>query len=1624
MIPLNRSQCHGLDLDRHLVLDAGAGTGKTTVMSVRYIEHILSEDQRASRLLPMGPREAHSGQGALRIPRNQQQELEEWGGLLPPECVAITFTVKAAAELKERIRSILASLASTLDGDPESRFDPRLRKPGFVEQLMSLLDSAPIGTIDSFLSRLVAPHLSLVSDVHASETMSEEDGPMLNDSAISLFWSLQSEFDALDAGMTGDILSMLQSRDRLALMMGGRKTAAIVINGLIGQTLFVEEAENAWFSHAGDDGLQTSMEMLRSLTPEADALIPAIRAAAHEWMDVIRGQSSALKLGEGLAEDSRIRAIDELLNIPVDAGNWSALLWLHHLLISMTSMAQYLSPSPVILPKGQPPKGAAATGWGAGIQAWGKVSASSRDAVKSAAENAAETIRNILSTPQGLRLRVVARSAALFDTSALRNPAPIGSKMNPRVISELPSSAPEDSPRMAGEMQVLQVEDMFRVLEAIRMIRSQMKRRSGIHDHSDMQRLAEDLLLSRCPDVCRTWYPRQMVDELDSMTDEPWSDVHIRRALLCETSEPKAVLDLEMRLALVKRLRRKYRAFIIDEFQDTNPQQWRLLARLWGRREAQPDDPEPPCGDWEPTICLVGDVKQSIYRFRQAQVSVMRNAIHQVRRINRDEATNETRIADLRPAERSRDTRPRGGGWKDSATFVTADSYESSDSKHQYSWWRYDLEDDGSISNSETTLARSEGHIDLSRNHRTDGGLLNTINSLCEDIFSPRHHGLEGDWYARAQTLVPHHHEKCGNLEWLLPIPVSQGDPGIDFENPLDAFTSPRAKSSHLENEMIAQRLHCLINGLGTQISSPQPEAEATWVHLPIIERVAAEDILVLLPTRTHLDDLMGRLEAWGVPATADKMGPLLKRPSVRALRNLVAVISDSKRRDFVVALARSTLLGWDDLRLTSALENIGDKNPLDALIEVANHDTERELLQRWQQHSRAGTVLEALQEAVDHSDLLLAHPEASARNEIEMFLDLVRDLRQRLGGDVSRINSHLEKLLALGKDGPAAKTPALGGCVRLMTIHASKGLQAKVVVIAGIFSAGIRSVSNTTRNHLIVTPELITGRAKPWRSGSLSEHGLWLLAESLLHAQSEAEVRRLLYVSMTRVKSHLILVGNPGTTTFSEGGMIQSKHKPGARRSMGTMFLDALRACAIRNEVEYSPWLLPNDNEQQMLGPGSPERTLFLNPASLRSDSGIGLEGMPRFTLYHHPDCFMTNEVGEQGLLPRIRMHESALISAVPEEPQAVVIRRRRVRFAPSAVDTASKCIRRHWLEDQMAWPSEPLLPHPITQFNTGLPDAATLGTLFHRLIEIGLANPAIEILSTTAIPSDWRNTSENRLLDNDVIKQVIGEYSNGEWDEKITTQRLRELATLLLDGELGSACKTGHYGEWKVEGLRTEMPFDLGLVSNSDLLLHTWTPHGPIPKAMLDAVITSLTGRIDLVLALGKEDGTGAYLVVDLKTRGCGNRFDPLNPEKGSPLQRIPNMGQEMTTPEEHLLSEHRMQLALYSLALESIEYSKLESERRQILPPALQVSANGRLIAGDEKSMKEDRHELMRLLTKMAEMKVLEVGEEAAPRLSGKEAEECNNCPHYQSQIRTCGPAGEQLGFIESDLAADND
>ena len=100
MVEFNNSQRLGLDLDRHIALDAGAGTGKTTVMAERYVQHLFAAEQRATHLTPPGPRTPMSGLGALRAPKRERTDLTAWQGLLPSEVVAITFTRKSAAELK------------------------------------------------------------------------------------------------------------------------------------------------------------------------------------------------------------------------------------------------------------------------------------------------------------------------------------------------------------------------------------------------------------------------------------------------------------------------------------------------------------------------------------------------------------------------------------------------------------------------------------------------------------------------------------------------------------------------------------------------------------------------------------------------------------------------------------------------------------------------------------------------------------------------------------------------------------------------------------------------------------------------------------------------------------------------------------------------------------------------------------------------------------------------------------------------------------------------------------------------------------------------------------------------------------------------------------------------------------------------------------------------------------------------------------------------------------------------------------------------------------------------------------------------------------------------------------
>lgn len=72
------------------------------------------------------------------------------------------------------------------------------------------------------------------------------------------------------------------------------------------------------------------------------------------------------------------------------------------------------------------------------------------------------------------------------------------------------------------------------------------------------------------------------------------------------------------------RLEARYHHVLVDEFQDTNPSQWRLIAQLiaaWGEGIGLAHG-----GPLQPSIFIVGDRKQSIYAFRDADARMLARA--------------------------------------------------------------------------------------------------------------------------------------------------------------------------------------------------------------------------------------------------------------------------------------------------------------------------------------------------------------------------------------------------------------------------------------------------------------------------------------------------------------------------------------------------------------------------------------------------------------------------------------------------------------------------------------------------------------------------------------------------------------------------------------------------------------------------------------------------------------------------------------------------------------------------------------------------------------------------------------------------------------------------------------
>lgn len=190
---LTPPQQQALDSTRHLSVTANAGSGKTTVLVERYVQLLLSSAAHVN------------------------------------EIVAITFTEKAASELKRRIADHICQRMHTAhDGHTRAR----------LEALREELSGAIISTIHSFCARILREY-PVEADVDAAFTVLDE-----MDKAGILQRAIREAFETILRGMHPDV-----RRDDLfeLLRTVGKSKALTIVHALATKRDLVER----WLSSGG-----------------------------------------------------------------------------------------------------------------------------------------------------------------------------------------------------------------------------------------------------------------------------------------------------------------------------------------------------------------------------------------------------------------------------------------------------------------------------------------------------------------------------------------------------------------------------------------------------------------------------------------------------------------------------------------------------------------------------------------------------------------------------------------------------------------------------------------------------------------------------------------------------------------------------------------------------------------------------------------------------------------------------------------------------------------------------------------------------------------------------------------------------------------------------------------------------------------------------------------------------------------------------------------------------------------------------------------------------------------------------------------------------------------------------
>jgi len=283
-------------------------------------------------------------------------------------------------------------------------------------------------------------------------------------------------------------------------------------------------------------------------------------------------------------------------------------------------------------------------------------------------------------------------------------------------------------------------------------------------------------------------------------------------------------------------------------------------------------------------------------------------------------------------------------------------------------------------------------------------------------------------------------------------------------------------------------------------------------------------DICIIMPTRNRLPFLERALDDANVPYRVESESFVLGTQDVRELLSCLRAIDSPADQVALVAALRSTAFSCSDVELVEFLDKgghldytdpgSGDGPVRDALHVLANYSRDR----TWMPMDK---LIETFirDRCLEESSFSRARPRERLRR-LKLVVEQARAFAQ-IGESSLRIFADWMDQQA--KEGarmvemPVPETDE--DAVRIMTIHAAKGLEFPIVVLMGIGSTGGSHASHVIFDRENNSVHVSVGTDKK----RFATQG-YDTAKQKEKEADDAEDLRLMYVATTRAKDHLVL--------------------------------------------------------------------------------------------------------------------------------------------------------------------------------------------------------------------------------------------------------------------------------------------------------------------------------------------------------------------------------------------------------------------------------------------------------------------------------------------------------------------